>query len=194
MLKDEKEEKMKPEDLKIKEDLKFDPTRGQIDFHDLRMIILTTDSFGILFQEMIELGGENFAKVFIRESLYSWGKAAGIDDAKLIIKEFKPADDQLIDVGMAMTAGEGQVLGIVEEVVEYDKPAGKVHITGIWKNSFLAEQYLKAFGKSDKPVCRYLEGYLSGYISEVMGKNVICTETACVAAGHDACKFEIKNE
>jgi predicted hydrocarbon binding protein len=133
--------------------------------------------------------------VFIRDSLYEWGLAAGKDDAKIAMTQLKPDDDKdYITLSTVLTEEEGQVFGTVEEIVAFDTASGEIHLKGKWENSFIAEEYLKAFGKGEKPVCRYLEGYASGYFSEVMGKKVVCTETACFAAGEDTCRFEIKNE
>jgi predicted hydrocarbon binding protein len=185
---------MKPSEFKLDEIVKFDYDIASITLEGTRLVIFSVDSFGVLFEEMISLGGMNFAKVFIRDSLWSWGETSGKDDAKIVLEKLKPeSDDDTLSFFSTLAAWEGQAKTDID-IGKFDKSAGVLEATGTCKNSFIAEQYLKAFGKNDKPVCRYLEGYASGYFSEILGKKVTCIETACFAAGNDVCRFEIKNE
>ena len=46
---------------------------------------------------------------------------------------------------------------------------------------------------SNKPVCNYIAGLLSGVLESIYGKKFIVKEIKCMAQGCDACYFEIKD-
>jgi len=53
-----------------------------------------------------------------------------------------------------------------------------------------------AIGKSiasNKPVCNYIAGLLSGALESIYGKKFIVKEIKCIAQGCDACYFEVKD-
>jgi predicted hydrocarbon binding protein len=50
---------------------------------------------------------------------------------------------------------------------------------------------VEAVGSGKKPVCEPMAGFFSGFLSELLGKNVEVKETACAAQGHEKCIFKI---
>ena len=60
-------------------------------------------------------------------------------------------------------------------------------------NSFEADAHLIALGKSDKPECHFVRGYLKGLFSALSGSNnVEVEETKCKAKGDDHCEFVVR--
>ncbi|MGI0148046.1 MAG: V4R domain-containing protein [Thermoplasmata archaeon] len=50
----------------------------------------------------------------------------------------------------------------------------------------------RAYGTSKKPVCHFLAGLIAGLGRSLLERDVLCEETACVAQGHERCKFELR--
>jgi predicted hydrocarbon binding protein len=181
---------MKVGDFKFDEHLVFVPDKGQILFKDERMVMMSADSFGDLLKEIIDIGGVNMARVFMRR----FGEAAGKNDARTIKDTLSPDTDlDWLALGPVIHTWEG-IVRAVPEVIDIDRATGKFYMKGTWENSFVAEQYLKHFGKAKNTVCWLLTGYATGYSSEFFGKKLVAHETACKGKGDAFCRFEIKPE
>src|SRR5699024_5180039 len=70
-------------------------------------------------------------------------------------------------------------------LIDYEKKT--LHMEGLWKKTYEAQEYKKVFGLSDEPVCHTMTGYASGYLSTILGKKVIVKEIQCEAMGHEHC-------
>ncbi|MDP8012959.1 MAG: V4R domain-containing protein [Nanoarchaeota archaeon] len=55
--------------------------------------------------------------------------------------------------------------------------------------SVFAEEYVKLFGASDKPVCYFSRGILSQLFGSIFNRNLVFDEVNCVAKGDGACVF-----
>ena len=49
-----------------------------------------------------------------------------------------------------------------------------------------------AYGRSLKPICHMWAGWAAGVAKALFARDVECEEISCVAAGADACNFEIR--
>ncbi|MGC8937349.1 MAG: V4R domain-containing protein [Candidatus Methanomethylicaceae archaeon] len=56
------------------------------------------------------------------------------------------------------------------------------------ENSFEAREY----GRSEKPVCFFLKGFLEGFFREAFGREFKVTETECIAKGDKVCTFRVE--
>jgi purine catabolism regulator len=181
---------MKVSEFKLSEELQFKPEKGRVLFRDQRMVIMSADSFGTLLKEIVDIGGVNMARVFMRR----FGETAGRDDARTIKETLAPDTDMdWLALGPAIHSWEGIVRAVPEQI-ELDRAAGKFYMKGLWGDSFFAEQYLKHFKKSNDPVCWLLTGYATGYASEFFGMKLVARETTCKGKGDDICRFEISPE
>jgi purine catabolism regulator len=181
---------MKVSEFKLSEELQFKPEKGRVLFRDQRMVIMSADSFGTLLKEIVDIGGVNMARVFMRR----FGETAGRDDARTIKETLAPDTDMdWLALGPAIHSWEGIVRAVPEQI-ELDRAAGKFYMKGLWEDSFFAEQYLKHFKKSNDPVCWLLTGYATGYASEFFGMKLVARETSCRGKGDDVCRFEITQE
>jgi DNA-binding NtrC family response regulator len=65
---------------------------------------------------------------------------------------------------------------------------------GSWRVSYEAEQQLLLKGQSDKPVCWNICGFVSGYLSYSLDKELYAFEDKCIGKGDAACHVMIKSE
>ena len=48
-----------------------------------------------------------------------------------------------------------------------------------------------AYGSSTKPVCHFIAGWAAGVACAILGRDILCEETGCVAQGHEHCEFDL---
>lgn len=60
---------------------------------------------------------------------------------------------------------------------------------GYWVYSQEAEKHLEHFGLSSEPVCFTLTGYAGGYVSSILGRQVIFKEVECKGKGDPHCHW-----
>jgi PucR family transcriptional regulator, purine catabolism regulatory protein len=148
-----------------------------------RMITIPTAAMGMLRRELIETIGLERTKGF----LLRHGWHCGVSDARKVKELPWENKRELLLAGPKMHTLHGH-LKVEVVVAEADFSKGTIHHEGIWKNSYEAEEHLKRFGLSDRPVCHTLVGYASGYLSSILGKKVIAKEIQCKAMGHEHCR------
>ncbi len=152
-----------------------------------RVITNPTNALGILRQDLIHSMGIERTKAFLLR--YGWN--CGVSDGEKVNEEAGLSQEEMIFAGpkMYMGNGHGYALPLVTKFSYND---GKLNFEGISKNTFEAEQHVKLFGLSDVPICYTLVGYASGYLSEVLGKQVIAKEIECEGKGDDFCRWVCK--
>lgn len=152
-----------------------------------RIITIPISAMGTLRLELIETLGFRRAKGFLLR--YGWH--VGMCDGKKARRLTWKNDEELILAGPRLHTLHGHV-HVIPDKIEVDIGKGKIHMEGFWKNSYEAREQLRLFGKSRKPVCHFLSGYASGYLSEVMGKKVIAYELKCEGMGDPKCHWICK--
>ena len=73
-----------------------------------------------------------------------------------------------------------------------DRDKGEFYFTGVWTNSYEAEQHLTFNDNSHEPVCWSVMGYASGWCSAFFGSKVIAIEPVCMGKGDDHCEWKIQ--
>ena len=58
-------------------------------------------------------------------------------------------------------------------------------------SSHYVEGWKTGFQNASRPICTFTEGYLQGIIHGITGETVTVTETSCINAGDDCCRFAI---
>ena len=165
--------------------LHFSPVDGRIWLDDSRMILLRTEAFGALRQELIESLGIESA----RGLLTRMGYLAGSKDAALA-RKVRPNDTQMntFMVGPQMHGLEGIVR--VEPVrIEMDSETGRFYCECIWIDSSEDESHVSIYGLGAEPACWMQIGYASGYSSAFMGKRILFRETECSSMGAQHCRI-----
>ena len=176
---------MRASELNMKELLKFSPEQGKIFLKDSRVIVFDTAALGKLRKDLIDTLGLDRAKGF----LIRYGWSCGYEAAMSIKEQFQ-WDNELewIYAGPTMHTLEGFV-AVKPKVIDIDREKGTWLLSGMWDNSFEAEQHILHFGNHNEPVCWMLVGYAGGYGSAYLGKKVIYKEINCVGKGDERCSF-----
>lgn len=65
-----------------------------------------------------------------------------------------------------------------------DEARGRIVVT----DSFEAKA-----GSGDNPICHFLRGYLTGFLSALFAQPLVFEETACAAMGNATCVFEVSS-
>lgn len=165
--------------------LHFSPVDGRIWLDDSRMILLRTEAFGALRQELIESLGIESA----RGLLTRMGYLAGSKDAALA-RKIRPNDTQMnvFMVGPQLHGLEGIVQ--VEPVrMEMNSETGHFYCECIWKDSSEDESHVAIYGLGTESACWMQTGYASGYSSAFMGKRILFRETECSSMGALHCRI-----
>ena len=170
-------------DLHLAELLDFRPDQGVIRLHEQRVVILSAAAMGLLRKELIDtLGIETAERLALR-----FGFADGYHDA-VNLRERAKWPDQIegIRAGAMLQTLEGIVWADVRKI-DYDAATGRFEEHVAWHDSYVAEQHVHHYGKTESPVCWSLVGYASGFASACLGKEVYFRETSCAAQGAKHC-------
>jgi len=176
-------EPMDLEHLNLASLLDFRPDQGIIRLHEQRVVILSAAAMGLLRKELIDtLGLETARRLMLR-----FGYADGYHDAVSLRERSKWANPlEGIRAGAVLHRLEGIVRAEITKV-EHDAASGRFEEEVFWHDSYVAEQHVHHYGKSDVPVCWSLAGYASGYVSACLGQEIYFRETECLAQGAARC-------
>jgi sugar diacid utilization regulator/predicted hydrocarbon binding protein len=155
-----------------------------------RKIISATSSFGILRKELVN----NIGKERVGSFLFQFGWEMGKKDALEALKTGEPLEE-LVKIGPKLHIDSGQIQGVDHTcniIYEDDNSVKTLKGTGIWIESYEAQEHLNILGVSDVPVCSTLSGYSSGFMTTIFNKNLIAQEISCVGAGDKECRWELK--
>ena len=140
---------MKPEDLVLADVLSFEPGQGIIRLHEQRVVILSGTAMGLLRKELIDTLGTDTA----RRLLLRFGYADGYHDAVNLRDRSSwanPLDG--LRAGAALHTLEG-IARVVVVSVDYDAASGRFDSEVEWHDSYVAEQHVQHYGKSEGPAC-----------------------------------------
>ncbi|MBP3866200.1 MAG: XylR N-terminal domain-containing protein [Eggerthellaceae bacterium] len=168
--------------------LRFLPASGEILYRGSRVALIDIESFGLLRKDLIDTLGIDRAKGY----MVRWGYASGARAAQQV-KSYFGDDQKAYDAfgGHLMVALEGYAYSTYE--TKYDRTTQERYGTGVWRNSFEAEEQLKHHGVAEEPVCWFLSGFATGYASVIAPKeDLIYKEVSCVGAGDAECRFVCK--
>jgi DNA-binding NtrC family response regulator len=172
-----------PEPLDLTEVLDFRSDQGIIRLHEQRVVILSAAAMGLLRKELIDtLGMETARRLMLR-----FGYADGYHDAVGLRDRSEwatPLDG--LRAGITLQRLEGIVRTEIVRV-EHDPATGRFEEELVWHDSYVAEQHLYHYGRSDVPMCWSLLGYTSGYASACLGLEIYFRESECIAQGAGTC-------
>ncbi|MGB7568866.1 MAG: sigma 54-interacting transcriptional regulator [Chitinivibrionales bacterium] len=174
---------MKASNLNIAELIQFSP--GFVGLEGRRLLIHDLSALGLFHRDLMEMVGEEMTRrILTREGLF-WGQ----EDATGMERLFEWDDkEELLRAASSLIkisgAGYAEITGIkLEEAI------GSLTMELTCVDSAEVELYRNEFGKAKGPVCWVLTGYLSGYASYCLGKNVYFSESRCQAAEDSKCIF-----
>ncbi|HEY3488666.1 MAG TPA: ATP-binding protein [Candidatus Deferrimicrobiaceae bacterium] len=179
---------MKTADIEITKLLRFEPAAGRISLGGRRLLLFDAAATGAMREQLIKTLGEAVA----RGILMRWGYQTGLQDARSLGEQFAwDSEREWMLSGPLMHEWEG-ICAVETTELRFDRAQGALSMTGVWRNSYEAEQHVKSFGHAEDPVCWTLTGYAAGWTTGVMGAPMIAVETACVGRGDPACGFAIR--
>jgi DNA-binding NtrC family response regulator/predicted hydrocarbon binding protein len=163
--------------------LDFRPDLGIIRLHEQRVVILSAAAMGLIRKELIDTVGADIA----RRVMLRFGYADGYHDAVSLRERSlwtDPTDG--LRAGVTLHRLEGIVRAEIASV-EYDPESGRFEEELTFHDSYVAEQHVYHYGTGDAPMCWSLVGYVSGYASACLGREVYFRETECAAQGAERC-------
>jgi two-component system, NtrC family, response regulator HydG len=174
---------MRVAELDLRELLHFDPRGGPIHFAGQRVVVFDAVALGLLRKELIELVGADPARVLLAR----FGYAQGWRTAEALRTEI-PWDSE---AEWRRSGGQlHQLLGHLRFESPLPRPGvAPPFAEAVWRDSYEAEQQLLHRGRAEEPVCWTLTGFASGYLSYVNGREILCREERCVAAGDADCRL-----
>ncbi len=161
----------------------FRPDEGLIRLHDQRVVILSATAMGLLRKELVEtLGTDTTRRLLLR-----FGFADGYHDAVNLRERYAWADPlEYVRAGATIHGLEGIVQAQLGRL-EFDAASGRFRADISWRHSYEAEQHVQHYGPSERPVCWSLVGYVSGYASAALGREIYFQERRCAGQGHRRC-------
>ncbi len=182
---------MKATDFNLQKDMKFDPSKGLTTFQDSRLVIFDANAIGLLRQNLIDgLGAEKAREFFLQ-----FGFEHGFSDFLQIKTAYGSQFDSEIDLfasGPVIHTWEGLVHA-APTAIQFDREKGDFFCSGIWTNSYEADQHLSFNYAGSEPVCWTLMGYASGWSTAFFNKPVLAIEPVCMGKGDDHCEWVLKN-
>jgi len=179
---------MKATDFDLSTDLKFDLDSGITSFKDSRLVMFDTNAMGLLREKLLnEIGYEKTRKIFLQ-----FGYQNGYADFLQMKMAYNfDSEQDLLASGPVIHTYEGIVKATPREF-SMNRETGEFYFTGVWTNSYEAEQYLSYHEPSKEPVCWSLVGYASGWATAFFGKPLIAIEPVCMGKGDDHCEWKIQ--
>ncbi len=174
---------MRAKDLDLRELLTTTPNSGIIKFMGQRVLLFDALALGLLREELIQTLGFNAA----RGILTRFGYAHGWRTAEIMRRDH-PELFKEIWTGPHLHALHGLVTP--EKSIRTDGEGEEPLVTGVWHDSYEAEQHRLHFGVASQPTCWTLTGFASGYVSNRAEREVYFLETACCGMGSSVCKIE----
>jgi DNA-binding NtrC family response regulator len=163
--------------------LDFRPDLGIIRLHEQRVVILSAAAMGLLKKELIDTVGADVT----RRVMLRFGYADGYHDAVSLRERSKWSDPiEGLRAGITLHRLEGIVRGEIVSV-DYDAATGRFEEELVFHDSYAAEQHVYHFGAAAAPMCWSLAGYVSGYASACLGREIYFRETSCSAQGAKQC-------
>jgi len=179
---------MKATDFNLAKDLQFNLATGITTFRDTRLVLFDANAIGLLRQNLIEaLGWDKAREIFLRFG-YQHGYA---DFMQMKLNYQFDTEMDLLASGPVIHTWEGIVQATPKEI-RYSRATGEFYFSGVWTNSYEAEQYLSFNAAARAPVCWSLVGYASGWCTAFFGAPILALEPVCVGKGDDHCAWLLK--
>jgi DNA-binding NtrC family response regulator len=170
---------MRADDLRLDELVAFTP--GEISFQGRRLVLHSLHAMGQLRADLVRMvGAEHARRIFTR-----FGYFHGQAGAAVLKRSFDwESDAEWLRAGLELQTLQGAARATLKSLAV--APAFRMEVT--WHKSGEAVEHLVAFGRAEDPICWILTGYLSGYASYCLGRNVYFIEHKCRARGDRVCE------
>ena len=143
----------------------------------VRVIIMRGGTFVDLQKNVEAVLGEEADAL-----LYEAGIRAGASSAQILLEKWGREDFMKRWAEFYGSRGCGWFK--LEEAEINPERGGVIKLS----SSFIAEGY----GRSEKPVCHFLCGFLVGVFQELLGVKLTCEEIRCAATRESYCEFKLE--
>ncbi len=174
---------MKASDLNIAELVQFSP--GFVGLQGRRLLLHDLSSLGQFRRDLIETVGEEMARrILTRKGLF-WGQADCAAMQRLFTWDSK---EELVRAVTELAKIMGMAYAETKSLV-LKEGAGAFSMKIVCADSSEVEQHRNESGKALNSVCWVMAGYLSGYASYCLGKNIYFSEIQCQGTEASNCVF-----
>ncbi len=164
---------MKASNLKLSELVDF--KEGFLNLHGRRLVIHDIHAVAQFRKEIIEKSGKDIARKILTRFGYFEGQA----DAAAMRRLFKwDSVQEWIKAGSRLQTLQGVARANFKKL-QYDPEEKKFYAELKWLDSAEAEEHIIELGYAQEPVCWILTGYISGYVSFCLDKEVYFIEEKC---------------
>ncbi len=179
---------MKAQEFDLSKDIHFDFLKGWTTFRGSRLVIFDANAIGLLRSTLVEeLGYKRARSVFLR-----FGYQNGYADFLQMKTNYAfDSEMDLLASGPVIHSWEG-IVNATPRDIRFNRETGAFYFTGVWSNSYEAEQYLSYNEYSQEPVCWSLMGYASGWCTAFFDQPLIAIEPVCAGKGDDHCEWLIQ--
>lgn len=172
---------MKAEDLKLEELMRF--SEGNLEIHGQKLIIHDLYAIGQLQLDLVNMVGIDEARRIITR----FGYFCGQNDSSTMQRIFNwDTIEDLTKAGFILQQLKGGGNSEINKL-SIDENEGKFYSEVVWHDSEVAKANISELGSTDYPACWLIVGYLSGYITNCIGKSVYFMETKCITKGDSHC-------
>ncbi|MCX5747185.1 MAG: ATP-binding protein [Proteobacteria bacterium] len=179
---------MRASEINLANMLVFQPDAGKLLLGTQRMLLFSQQSLGTMAALLHAHLGGDYADALFAQFGYRCG---GDDFAAIAANGDWDSEVDRLSSGPVTHMWEG-IVHVEPTKLDYDRARGHFHMTGIWRNSYEAENYVARFGRAERPVCASLTGYATGWGSAFFERPVLAIETLCQGRGDPHCAFEIR--
>ncbi len=179
---------MKATDFNLPQEISFSKETGITSFKNTRLLLFDAEAIGFLRQKLMEEMGMARAREFFLKLGYQNGYA---DFMNMKVNYEFDTEMELFASGPVLHTWEGIVHATPKEF-RCDRENGEFYFSGIWTNSYEAEQYLSYNPLAAEPVCWSLVGYASGWATAFFGSPLIAIEPLCVGRGDNHCEWIVQ--
>jgi hypothetical protein len=180
---------MKASEFNLSKEIRFNADSGITTFKETRLIIFDVNAIGLLRQNLINTLGIDKARDFFLRFGYQNGFA---DFLQMKVSYQFDSEMDLLASGPVMHTWEGIVHASPIEL-HFDRQKDDFYFTGIWTNSYEADQHLSFNKYAKEPVCWSLMGYASGWATAFFGSPLVAIEPVCVGKGDSHCEWKIQS-
>lgn len=169
--------------------LKMDHKDSGLFLGGQRMLLLSSEAYGCLRNELANSLGKDIARGLIKR----FGFQAGFNDGHAMKQTFPDLKtEEQMHLGTVLHQFEGvATIETLPEKTRVDLDKGILNIHSLWHHSLEADLAMAHHGPTQAPQCWSLAGFASGHLSYLLKKNVVALEHECRAQGHDHCRFEV---
>lgn len=179
---------VKATDFDLSRDIRFDIKKGITSFRDTRLLIFDANAIGLLRHKLIETLGMERARDLWLQFGFQNGYA---DFTQMKLGVHFDTEMDLLASGPVIHTWEGIVQATPKEI-RFDRATGDFYFTGVWTNSYEAEQHRMFYEKASFPTCWSVSGYATGWCTAFFDRPLLAIEPVCAGKGDDRCEWLIQ--